>query len=87
MATGSAHSPQFRRDAERSDNYFKLSDEPVAYSIQLSDLVIADYDPTGAVRGIEFVGKRIGSIDGYLEKARSASRGPLRKRPKVPTEP
>ena len=85
MATGTAQNPQFQRDTARSDNYFKVSDQPIAYSIPLSDLVIADYDPTGAVRGIEFVGKRTGGIDGYLEKARKASRGPLRKRPKIPS--
>lgn len=84
MPSGATPNAKFRRDTERSDNYFKLSDQPVAYSIQLSGLVIADYDPTGAVLGIEFVGKRSESIDSYLQKAREASRGPLRKRPKVP---
>ena len=64
--------------------YFKLSDRDVAYSIQLSDLVIADYDATGKVRGIEFVGKRAESLEHYLEKADKASRGPLRKRPTIP---
>lgn len=62
--------PQFQRDTERSDHYF-------------SDLVIADYDSTGAVRGIEFVGKRTGDIEGYLQKAHKASRGPSRKRPQI----
>ena len=66
------------------DHYHQLSDRGVAYSVELSDLVIADYDETGAVRGIEFVGKRVEPIENYLEKARRASRGPQRKRPKIP---
>jgi uncharacterized protein YuzE len=85
MATQTGPLRQFQRDATRGDQYVKLSDSSVAYSVELSDLVIADYDETGAVRGIEFVGKRADPLDTYLDKARKASRGPMRKRPKIPT--
>jgi len=86
MATSSAPAPRFMRDPTRGDRYFKLSDHKVAYSVELSDLVIADYDETGAVRGIEFAGKQIEPIDAYIDKARKASRGPQqRRRPKIPS--
>ena len=83
--TSSAPAPRFERDPTRGDRYFKLSDNKVAYSVELSDLVIADYDATGAVRGIEFVGKQVEPIDAYIEKARKASRGPQQRRPKIPS--
>lgn len=76
---------QFKRDETRGDQYYKVSDRGVAYSVELSDLVIADYDETGAVRGIEFVGKRTDPVESYLDIARKASRGPMRKRPKIPS--
>jgi hypothetical protein len=47
--------------------------------VPLSDLVIADYDANGAVRGLEFVGKQTATIENFLELARKASRGPVRK--------
>jgi uncharacterized protein YuzE len=85
MATGTAPAPRFQRDTEGGENYFKLSDKPVAYSVELADLVVADYDESGAVRGIEFVGKRSEPMEKYLEKAHKASQGPLSQRPKIPT--
>jgi hypothetical protein len=84
MATQTGPLRQFQRDDTSGDQYYKLSDRGVAYSVELSDLVIADYDETGALRGIEFVGKRTEPLEAYLDKARKASRGPLRKRPKIP---
>ncbi|HME26658.1 MAG TPA: DUF2283 domain-containing protein [Acetobacteraceae bacterium] len=85
MAAETAPAPRFQRDTVGGEHYYKVSDKPVAYSVELSDLVVADYDEAGAVRGIEFVGRRIEPIDTYLEKARKATRGPLRQRPKIPT--
>jgi uncharacterized protein YuzE len=85
MATQTGPQRQFQRDETRGDQYVKISDRSVAYSVELSDLVIADYDETGAVRGIEFVGKRTEPLDTYLDKAQKASRGPMRKRPQIPT--
>jgi len=84
MATGTTPAPQYRRDTVRGDQYYKLSSNPVAYSVELSDLVIADYDASGALRGLEFVGKRTEPIESYLEKARKAGRGPLTRRPNIP---
>jgi hypothetical protein len=71
--------PTFRRDTEGAGTYHQVSKEKVAYSVPLSDLVIADYDASGAVRGIEFVGKQSGSLETFLDQARKASRGPMRK--------
>jgi uncharacterized protein YuzE len=85
MATQTGPQRQFQRDETPGDQYVKISDRSVAYSVELSDLVIADYDETGAVRGIEFIGKRTESFDAYLDKAGKASRGPMRKRPQIPT--
>ena len=85
MATQLGATPTFQRDRAGAEHYYKLSDRPVAYSVELSDMVIADYDESGAVRGIEFVGKQTEAMTGYLEKARKASRGPLARRPKIPS--
>src|SRR5689334_15507326 len=72
MAAKTAPAPRHQRDAVRGDHYFKLSENRVAHSVELSDLVVADYDETGAVRGIEFVGKRTEPSEYYLEKARKS---------------
>jgi hypothetical protein len=86
MATASPVGPlrQFQREATHGDQYYKVSDGKVAYSVELSDVVTADYDAAGEVRSIEFIGKRTAPLDSYLETARKASRGPARKRPKIP---
>ena len=47
--------PTFRRDNEGAGSYHQVSKEKIAYSVSLSDLVIADYDATGAVRGLAAV--------------------------------
>ncbi len=36
-------------------SYYKLSDRPVAYSIEVAPLVVADYDASGNVAGIELL--------------------------------
>ena len=64
----------FRRDGEGHGSYHQLSDAPVAYSIPLADLVVADYDAKGGVRGIEFVGKRSAPIETYIAQARRQER-------------
>jgi hypothetical protein len=71
--------PTFRRDPESAATYHQISKEKVACSVPLSDLVNADYDTSGAVRGIEFVGKQSGSLETFLDRASKASRGPMRK--------
>ena len=78
MATNDP-TPTFRRDASGTGTYHALSKEKIAYSVELSDLVIADYDARGNLRGLEFVGKQDGSLAKFLELARKASRGPMSK--------
>lgn len=67
-------SPRFRIDAEGAGSYFKLSEASVAYSVPLSQLVIADYDAKGNVRGIEFVGKQTKPIEAYIAEAQKQER-------------
>lgn len=71
--------PILRRDTESAGSYHEISKEKVAYSLPLSDLVIADYDANGAVRGLEFVGKQTAPLEKFLELAGKASQGPMRK--------
>jgi hypothetical protein len=71
--------PAARADIENAGTYHALSNEKVAYSVSLPDLVIADYDASGAVRGLELVGKQIASLETFIELARAASRGPVHK--------
>ena len=74
MAT-TGQTPTFQRDTtEGAGTYHALSKEKIAYSVPLSDLVIADYDASGAVRGLEFVGKQSAPLETFLELARKASR-------------
>ncbi len=70
--------PKFRKDSEGVGSYYQVS-EKVAYSVSLSDLVIADFDAGGAFRGIEFIGKQTAPVDKYVAMARKASLGPMRK--------
>lgn len=76
-------SPVMRTDRDNAATYHQVSAAAVAYSVPLSDLVIADYDASGAVRGLEFIGKRTMPLAAYLAKARDSSRGPKRE----PREP
>ena len=50
----------------------------VAYSIEIDDMVIADYDEQGTLLGIEFVDarKHLGDIESYVKLANQRSRGP-----------
>ena len=50
-------------DKSANASYFKLSDKPVAYSIKLAPLVVADYDVSGNVRGIELLTAATGEYD------------------------
>ena len=80
MAVEPARNLTFRRDPAGEGSYHKVSDKPVAYSKELAALVIADFDASGAVRGIDFVGKQVHPIGHYLELARKASSGPVAKK-------
>jgi len=50
----------------------------VAYSIEIDDMVIADYDEQGTVLGIEFVeaGKHAGEVEKYVKLANQKSKVP-----------
>lgn len=64
--------------------YYRYSDRPVAYSSEVSDGVVADFDEKGDLRGIEVltdgVLKRT-SIERLAEMARATVRGPKRMHP------
>lgn len=75
----SERTPTFRRDTERAGTYHQVNEEKVVCSVSLSDLVIADYDAGGAVRGLEFAGKQTATLETYVDLARKTSRGMRRK--------
>ena len=69
-----------RIDSKSGAGYYRVSagTGKVAYSIEIDDMVIADYDERGAVLGIEFVEakKHIGDAEKYVELANQKSKGP-----------
>lgn len=69
----------FSRDKNGVGSYYKITNDNVAYSVQLSDLIIADYNDSGEVRGIEFVGKQNEPIQFYINEAKKHSEGPMPK--------
>jgi len=77
--TGTGPTPTFRRDPEGAGTYHLVTPGKIAYSVPLSDLVIADYTADGSVRGLEFVGKPVMQMEAYIALARKASQGPSRK--------
>ena len=55
------------------------TDAPVAYSVQITDndsTFVADYDKSGAVRGVEFLGRRTNAPEYYRTLAAKSSKGP-----------
>lgn len=61
--------------------YYRYSDRPVAYSSEVSDGVVADFDDRGDLRGIEVLTDAVleqTSIERLAEKARATRRGPKR---------
>jgi len=52
----------------------------VAYSVEIDDMVIADYDEQGTVLGIEFLeaSKHLGDVEKYVELAKQKSKGPYK---------
>lgn len=79
----------FKRDFTTGTSYARFSEAPMAWTLEIKDDVerfLADYDATGAVRGVEFLGRRSKSVEHYRSVAarqRNASRphGPREKRP------
>lgn len=62
----------------------EFSTAPVGYTLEITDAgesFLADYDPTGTVRGLEFLSGRRHPIDHYRELAQRRSKGPGRSGP------
>jgi uncharacterized protein YuzE len=62
----------FRRDLASGAQYVKFSDKRVAATVRIEqdgESFLADYDESGAVRGVEFLGGRKQSIDFYRNLA------------------
>ena len=75
----------FRRDFATGASYVKFSDAPVAYTLQIKEndgYFVADYDKTGAVRGVEFVGSRTNTNEYYRTLATKHSKGPATASPR-----
>ena len=70
-------SRQMHLDPESGAGYLRLTGEKVAYSIDLDDEVIADYDKEGQVVGVEFLaGNSLDvEIERYIELAKVRSKG------------
>lgn len=62
---------------EASQQYYLLSNRPVAYSVQIEPFVVADYAGDGSVRGIEFLNQLNRTLEAYIGLAQQKSRGPL----------
>jgi uncharacterized protein YuzE len=70
---------RFTRDPESGASYVKYLDAQVAYTQQIEDKAgtfIADYDATGRVIGVEFLGKRAKETSYYRAVAQQKSKGP-----------
>jgi uncharacterized protein YuzE len=62
----------FRRDFASGAQYVKFSDKRVAATLRIEqdgEAFLADYDESGVVRGVEFLGGRKQSIDFYRSLA------------------
>ena len=59
-------------------SYHKFSDKPVEYSCEVRDGVIADFDASGSLRGIEVTDPSVLSktpLESLVHEANKASRG------------
>ncbi len=58
----------------------------VAYSVEIDDMVIADYDEQGTVLGIEFLeaSKHLGDVEKCIRLAAQKSKGPYKVPEKMP---
>jgi hypothetical protein len=82
-----ARQETFRRDLASGAQYVRFSDKRVAATVRIEqegEAFLADYDESGMVRGVEFLGGRKQSIDFYRNlaarkapsKAALSGRGP-----------
>jgi len=67
-------------DRKSGAGYYRVSHSRarVAYSVEIDDMVIADYDESGSVLGIEFVdaSKHLMDAEKYVKLANQKSKGP-----------
>jgi len=74
-------------DPKSGTGYYRLHSGKgkVAYSIEIADMVVADYDEQGTVLGIEFVEakKHLADAEKYVMLANQKSKGPQKIRQKV----
>jgi uncharacterized protein YuzE len=67
-------------DSKSGAGYHRVSSgkEKVAYSIEIDNMVIADYGEQGTLLGIEFVEakKHLGDVEKYVKLANQKSKGP-----------
>ena len=75
---------KFEREFQTGATYVELTTAPVGYTLEIAEggeSFLADYDPSGKVRGLEFLSGRRHSIDYYRELAQRRSKGPGRSGP------
>ena len=69
-------------DGKSGAGYHRVvsGDEKVAYSVEIDDMVIADYDEQGSVLGIEFLeaSKHLADVEKYIQLAKQKSKGPYK---------
>jgi uncharacterized protein YuzE len=75
-------------DPESGAGYLQVTNNKVAYSIDLDDMVVADYDEMGNVVGVEFLDSKLGKgeVERYLNLAKTSTKGVAKgKRPQPPS--
>lgn len=73
------------RDARTSARYFKFSEEPVGSTCEVRDGVIADFDSSGNLRGIEVTDPSVltkNPLESLVHEANKAFKG-VKTAPKV----
>ena len=86
--TERAGSLKMQIDPETGAGYLQLSGEGVAYSIDIDEAVIADYDNSGEVVGVEFLDAKTSAVEimRYIELAKVRSKGASAgSQPRIPT--
>lgn len=75
---------KFDRDFQTGATYVQVSKAPVGYTLEIvedGEAFMADYDPSGIVRGLEFLGGRRHALEYYCALAQQRSKGPGRRGP------
>ncbi len=75
-------------DSKSGAGYHRVAsgEAKVAYSVEIDDMVIADYDEHGTVLGIEFVDAKqhLGDVEKYVKLAAEKSKGRYPLAEKIP---